>query len=323
MPHLKMRWIAVLPFLTWATLAQQAITFEFNPPAGTTFVETDRHTLRMQAGDTDPIEQIDETKTKYSISKTPAGYSVSMEPAEPPSKFSNDLQSLGRSVLSNLAITADLDQQGNLVRLRGIGEALAKVRQNLPKEVYDLAMQQFGGKTPQQIAAQAWNDRRMLGTLVGRTLKVDIPEKQRVRQPVPMGGTILADTTLTIKPLRPCQGHQCVLVRVMADSDDPNIAAGFKSLFSNLMLGLAAAMGSISPENDGTGSEPANVEQLVSMLQVLGVRYSAVSERLVDPMTGLLYSERATTTMEGIMRMAEEETKFTRTEIHEYSYSYQ
>ena len=324
MLHGRVWRLLAVPFLTAVGLAQQTITFQFNPPDGTAFVERDRKIMRVVVSGEQPSEQTSETKYKYLIRKTPEGYSVRMEPGDPEFKLSSDLQALARSMLSNTVITADLDQRGRLVRIRGANTALAKAKQILPKELYDVVMQQLGGKTAEQIVAQSWNDRAMLGALTGVSMQIGAVEKLHAPLPLPTQGTIDADITLAAKSLRPCHARQCVLLKFTQDSDDPRLASTFNGLVLGSMLGLVAAM--VPPTAKGQAAKAdatSEVKELLSKIQYSDLRYSLVDERLVDPATGLLYSERETKTTEGVLHLDQEQRKMTSTEIHEYNFTYQ
>ena len=311
-------------FLTAVALAQQTITFQFSPPDGTAFVERDRKIVQVTVGGEKVSEEVTEAKCRYVIRKVPNGYSVQMEPMNPDLKSASDVQALVRSMLAHLAVTADLDQRGRLVRMRGVNAAMAQVKEIIPKEVYEVVISQFGGKTPEQIAVQTWNDRGMLGAMTGMSLQLGTAEERRLPVPLPTGGAVDADISLAVTALQPCHSYRCAQVRITEQSDDPRFASQFNDLIRAMMLGIASAME--SPNSGGRQAADdvtSKVNQLLSRFRFSNVRFSVVDERLVDPATGLLYSESSTKTTQGVMHIDQEQERMTYSEIHEYHFTYE
>lgn len=317
------RLISVL-LLTAVALAQQTITFQFNPPDGTAFVERDRKVMQVAVGGEKASEQVSEAKCRYVIRKTSNGYSVNIEPTNPNLKSSSDVQAVLRSMLTHLAVTADLDPQGRLVRMRGVNTAVAQLKQVLPKELYDLAMAQLGDKTPQQLAVQGWNARGLLGAMTGMSLPVGAAEERRLPVPLATGGTIDAAATLAVTSLQPCGSRRCARVKITEVSDDPRFASQFNDFIRALLLGIASV--AESPTSGGQQAPDdvtSKVNEMLSRLRFSDVRFSVVDERLLDPVTGLLYSERSTKTTQGVLQIDQERQQMRFTEVHEYTFAYE
>jgi hypothetical protein len=301
------------------TPTEDKVTFHFNPPDGTSFVETVRHTKSTVAKElTEPIAQIKESKVKYVIRKTDFGYSVVMKPLQPRIKASEDVSGMLTDVLSNVVLTHDLDTQGKLLRVGGIKVALEELKRTMPagEELTDLVLS-FLGKTMEQLAEDTWNNRGMgmLGNLVGKTYPLNkVSPSVPARLPLPLGGTMAASMRLKISGPTARNGRECVKIEYSYESTDPNVGEKLGEAMRYLIVGLLKKTG--SPEAD-------KAIERIPHFQISDSRSMYTLEQLADPATGLIYSEVETKTMEALFGLeGMEKSMFTIKETKEYFYAY-
>jgi len=293
------------------------VTFHFNPPDRTSFLETMRHIKSLTGLELpEPMAELKEVKTNYLIVKTDFGYSVTAKPLQPSMKMSEDISSMLKDVLSDVVLTHDLDKQGKLIRVRGIKRAMEKLEKLLPAELKDLALS-FLGKTCEQLAADAWNSRGMgvQANLVGRTyvLNKEYPPVS-ARVPMPLGGSMLASLRFKISGPTDYKGHRCVKVQYSYESADPNVGEMLGEAMRNLIVGIVKMVK--TPEAD-------KVANLIPHFQISNPRLLVKLELFVDAKTGLIYAETEIKTMEALFEVPEEEkSKFRYKETKEYSFDY-
>lgn len=302
--------------------AKDEVTFHFNPPDGTRFVETMRYTKTITAeGLIEPTVETTESKLKYVISKTDFGCSVVITPIEPSIKASEDMSGMLSSMLSNMVLTFDLDPQGRLLRVGGTEKITEMMKQILPKDMMELFVAIFeqSGKSFEEIAKQSaidnWNNRAMLGMFVGQTFVLNKTYSGTLKLPIPTGGSILASRKLKISGQRPYKGHQCISVHVSNESKDPEIGEKIGEIMKSLFAGVL------------TKIEPTKADELAKLIpdfQMSNPKVTNQTTRLVDPTTGLIYLEIQTNIMQAIIVIdGEEKSKFTHRDKKEYFYTYE
>lgn len=311
--------IFILIDVRLAFSADKEITFYFDPPDGTTFIETVRSTKEIIIeGRPESEAKISELQSKFLIRKTDFGYSIVVTPLQSRVKVSEDIAGIQRSLLSSLILTYDLDSHGKLIRVRGLEDGLEELKKRipLPPEMWDLLMSiGLAGRTPEQIAIDNWNNRGMFGLFVGQTMIVNKVYSQKGKLPLPAGGTILASTELKISGLENCNGHRCARFQATCKSDDSIMGEQLNEILKNMILGIFNLV--LSPE------EAAEVAKGFRQLEVSDPKVLHKGERLVDPNTGLIYSEIETRTIHLIMKLeGEKDRKFKLLEKNEYSYTY-
>ena len=325
--NLRYSAVTVTIFLIGATFACDAwakdeVTFNFNPPDDTRFVETLRHTKTITAeGLIEPTVETIESKVKCVIRKTDFGCSVTITPPEPSIKASEDMSGMLTSMLSNMVLTFDLDAQGRLLRVRGTEVVTEMMKQILSKDMMDLILIIYGqsGKSFEEIAEQSavdnWNNRAMLGIFVGKTFVLNKTYSGTGKLPIPTGGSIHASTELEISGPRPYKGQQCVSIYVSTESNDPEIGEKISGMMKNLFAGVL------------TKIEPPKADELAKLIpdfQMSTPKVTNKTTRLVDPTTGLIYLEIQTNIIQAIIKIdGKEQLKFTVKDKKEYYYTYE
>jgi hypothetical protein len=297
--------------------SEQKVTFQFNPPHGTSFVETLRHGKSLTAQVlSKPVAEIKQSKMQYDILKTDFGYSIIVKPLQPSMKVSEDISAQLTDILSSVVLSYDLDKQGKLLRVRGTKKVLDKLKKNLPPDFLDLALS-FLGKNLEQVAAGAWSNKGMgmMANLVGNTCPLNkayppVP----IELPLPLGGTMAASMRLKISGPTVCNGRHCVKILYSYESTDPNVGEKLGEAMRSLIVGFLEM--TKAPEAD-------EVAKRIPHFQISEPRSVYTLEQLADPSTGLIYLEAESKTMEALFGLAgEEKSRFTFKETKEYSYVY-
>ncbi len=296
-------------------LGQNEITFYFNPPDGTSFVETLRYTKSLSApGVLQPETQVSEQKARYVIRKTDMGYSVEVRPIQPTLKVSEGTEGILRSMFSMVVVTYDLNAQGQLVRVRGTEPLMDKLKENIPQEMFQAVLSALGqaAQNPAQLAANMWNNRGMLGTFAGRTLKLNQVYQGSGNVPLPIGGSAVATMKIRTSWPAPCFGKRCAIVEALYESDDKTIGERLALMLRTMLVNLMKLMA------------PSFDEREIPHFQVTDSRTTVKTKRSVDPTTGLIYSENETRTLQAFFAVeTQDKSEFVAKETFEYRYAYQ
>jgi hypothetical protein len=301
---------------TFDRSTEDEITFYFNPPDSTFFIETLRHTQAIAEGLQQPEEQIKEQKTEYVIRKTNTGFSVFVTPLLPEKKASEDLSAILTSIASTLALTYDLDTQGRLIGVRGTEVASERLKQLIPEEMLSLIFLFLGqgGKSLEQLAMNGWNDRAMLGFFAGRTFVLNKVYTETLDVPLSVGGTMPALTTLKISQPVTCDGHRCAEILFSYESNDSAIGEKMTDLLKDMFMKTLDMF---------KLPEVEEVKKQIPDFIFSNPKILYEDKRLTDPKTGLLYSEIETRTFHGLLGVNKEDlSRFTIKEMKEYRYEY-
>lgn len=292
------------------------ITFNFNPPNGTTFIETERITKELKlVGDPSSEAKISESKAKYVINKTNFGYSVQVTPENQDFEVADDISGIVQSLMANLVITYNLDKNGRLINVQGMEEGLKKIKDimPLPDEMWDLIMTMgFSGKSLEEVMSYSWTNRGMLGFLVGNTLTINKVYSLSGQLPLPDGSAIETSFEIKIPEMRNYYGKQCARILIEAESDDSVVGDKLDELLKIMMSGM---IGMLLPQD-----QVSEMYNEIPDIDVYNSRISSTNERLIDPKTGILYSEIDSRTIYltiNIEGVGEQDIKIY--EKHEYS----
>jgi hypothetical protein len=296
-------------------LAQKQITFSFNPPDGTSFTETCRHTKSLTAeGLGQPEVQVLEEKAKYLIQKTEAGYSVIVTPLVSSLKSSEGMEGVMRSLLSVATLTYSLDDQGRLSQVQGVEGMMRALKQNLPEELYEalLAMFEQLGKTPMQFIAESWQKKAVFGLLIGRTAQVDHIYSTTGQFPLPDGAKALTTNRLVISWPVPFKGRRCARVEGLVESGDEAVGRFLTQLLRGMFIMVAKEF---DPSVD--------IDEKIPHFEVSSSKITQGQNQILDPTTGLIYSNTSMLTYQGFFGIkGEPKAKFENKEIFECSYTY-
>lgn len=295
--------------------AQKELSFYFNPPDGTSFVETLRYTKSVSSqGVLQPETQVIEQKARYMIRKTATGYSIVVTPILPILRVSEGVEGLIRSMFSAVVVTYDLNMEGKLVRVRGTEQLMDKLREIFPQEMVQIALSTLGqaAQDPAKLAAVGYENRGMLGMFAGRTLKLDHVYQGTGNVPLPFGGSTVGTMKIKISWPTPCSGRRCARVESMYESTDKAIGERMALMLRKMLIDVAKAI------------DPSFDVEKIPHFQVTEPRSTLDNKRLVDPTTGLIYSENETKTLQAFFAVeTQDRSKLVIKEMSEYSYEYQ
>ena len=295
----------------------QIVNFGFNPVHGTTFVETQRQTKKISvtgAKEPMPPAHTDEASLRYQIIKTKEGYSVITSPIVPDEKISDDVATFMANLTQNMTITYDLDRNGQLVRVRGIQEAMDKIAKSLPPEFMALMQHMMPQSLEQQMARQ-WRERSVLGLHVGNSMELNKSYVLGGKLPTPAGPGMQLTGTMKATRTQNCQGGNCVVVSYNYESDDQMVAQGMTNMIRQLMI---SSLQMISP---------SDAQELVTEIPTMEIKNSKLTERgarKLDPATGLIYDEETTRNISAtLVFQGNEQRQFEYMQKMSYRYEYQ
>jgi hypothetical protein len=303
--------------LTGVCLGAQTVRFQFNPPDGIAFIETHRQTKRITiigVKEEMPPAHTNQAKIKYQITKTEGGYSVITSPIAPDEKVSDDVATLMANLMQNMAITYDLDHNGQLVRVRGFREAFDKIAKSLPPELVGLIKSMLPQSMEQQVAQQ-WKMRSMLGLHVGKNMELNKNYYLSGQLPTPAGPGLQLTGTIKTTRTQKCKSGNCVVVSYKYESGDQMVAQGMNSMIRQAMFGFLQMM------------PPKEAQELSGKLPTMEVKDSRLTEkgaRTLDPATGLIYGEETKRNISAtVVFQGEEQRQFQHTETNYYRYDYE
>ncbi len=172
---------------------EDVLNFYFDPPDGTTFIETVRITQEIKVeGETNTESKISENKSQFKIYRRDFGYSVESTPVYEGGMMEEDVEAILSSLASSIALIYDLDNNGQLIRVRGVEQGMQDLKKKLPipPELWDYTLELFlGGKTLEQVVKYQWINRGMLGLFAGQTMYINKEFSQNGNMPLPDGST--------------------------------------------------------------------------------------------------------------------------------------
>lgn len=303
--------------LNGASLGAQTVSFDFNPPHDTTFIETQRLTKETNvigAKELMPPAHINQSKMKYQILKNKGEYSVITSPIIPDEKVSDDVATFMANLTQNMAITYDLDHNGQLVRVSGVKEAMDKISKSLPPEMMAMVNSMMPQSFEQMVIYQ-WKMRSILGLHVGKTMELNKNYSLAGQLPTPTGTGMQMTGTIKATRTQNCISGNCVVVSYNYESDDQMVAAGMNNMIRQAMFGLLQMV----PEKEA--------QELASDLPTMEVKNSKLIEkgaRILDPATGLIYGEETKRiTSATLVFQGSEQVQFRYTETRDNRYDYQ
>ena len=312
----------------------QYVTFGFAPPDRLRFEETHIFRKEILVGLDQPETEIESSKTQYNLRRTANGYSIVATPlTEEPLTESG--ANLYNAFLSRGTITYDLDTQGQLTGVRGAERAFETLREALSPELTNALLGALGAssQSPNQMAAGLWNGRMILGQFYGRRVRLDTLYTASGEFPLPVGGTARGNIE-TFLQVGECPAGECVKVFTTYTSTDETVAARLGSLMRGLIVGMGRSLIELVAANDelrqaleeesgGTFDLNTDIDALVPFFEITDAQFKTEDLRLIDPRTGLLYSEIEIQTIEaGFGLRGESVTQFVFKQTHSYDYVY-
>lgn len=294
-------WVGSLSGAAFGATAPE-VTFRFNPPNGTTFVETVKTTRVKELGAS--AKQTDETlaKTRVTVKKTPDGYEIVGKPISyTMTRDGTPVNNPVLAALQEIVVIYEVDRQGQLRAIKGYDEAIKKIRASLPASVAASLSSLLSEEAMVNRAAAEWDGR--ISSFVGRRGRIGENGATTSQFDLPAGGAVTFYTATTLAEALKVGGRDCVRIR-FAYNTDP---AALQQTLGKTLDELAKAIG------DAAGKVPT----------VSGVEIVGSGERVIDPATMLIYSESLTRTIKMRMESPGQEAVWTTMqEKREYSFTY-
>jgi len=276
------------------------IRFRFQPPDGTSFVQTLKVIKVKEADNGRRIAETGEARSRIVIRKTPGGYSwvqtlLSLEMTQ----NGKPVPQAAFSQLEGLSVTYELDENGRLLQAGGTAAIADRMRQMAPPAVSDWLASLLGEQTLAGNAAYEWDAR--IGSFSGLEARPGEVRSGSQRMPVPGGGAAAFLTTTRFDGLVKCGSGSCARISFSFRSSDPEIAAMIGRITGDLW------------RITRSGAAP----------QIEDVGIEGSGERLIDPNTMLIHSERVdrATSVKLTLPTREAATATIR-ETREYSYDF-
>ena len=251
-----------------AAAADRPTTFRFNPPNGTTYVETMETTRKTDLGQLG--HRLDQSKvvSRTTLTKARPGYrgrevalawTLTRNGQRAPDPIA--------SLMKDLTLTYDVSDNGQLLAVRGVNQFLKRVRQLGAATAQALAGVPSEEVLIRKIKAE-WDGR--VARFVGRKAKFGDLWIAADPYELPTGGTLTYFSAITLAGRAKRDGHECVKIEFKYNTD----AAALGKLLGKTMAEVTAAA--------GISGTPANVA---------GATLAGSGWMLADPDTMLTYGQ--------------------------------
>jgi hypothetical protein len=273
---------AVLLAATLGFAQSETIPFDFNPPDGAVFEQTSTRTRTVELP-SGPRKDVSETKSRETVSKTRDGFAIKSKFIH--STISRNGQPIANPIsaaMEGLEVTFTVGKDGQLREIKGFSGIIDAVKSKFPGPVAQMMIPLFNEDSLVQRERAEWNGR--YGGFVGKTVEIGDVWVGEDDYPLPSGGNAKFYSATTFDSIVDCGGKKCVLVKFIYDSSSQDLA----KLVGEVANGLAQAAGADS-----------GVVQLTS-----GVKISGSGERIVDPFTMIIQSEKIERTIKLEMDIA-------------------
>lgn len=260
----------------------ETIRFEFNPPNGAIFEQTSTRTRTLETS-SGPRTDVSETKSRETVSKTADGFAIKSKFIH--STISRNGQPIANPIsaaMEGLEVTFTIGKDGQLREIEGFSGIIDAVKAKFPGPVAQMMIPLFNEDSLVQRERAEWDGR--YGGFAGKTVEIGDVWVGEDDYPLPSGGTAKFYSATTFDSIVDCGGKKCVLIKFNYDSSSEDLA----KLVGEVAEGLAQAAGADS-----------GVVQLTS-----GIEISGSGERIVDPSTMIIQSEKIERTIKLEMDIA-------------------
>jgi hypothetical protein len=260
--------------------ATAQVTFRFNPPNNTQFVQTDTQTLTEKTTATPTRARTLEVKTKTVIKKTATGFTFTQTPISKTTIIgSKRTTETDDDPAASAPITLVLDANGKAVDVQGF-EALKKkmiAHVNDESRKKGIDEKSIRAMFDRIVARQKAEWQQSVALYVGKTVKPGDAWKDATK---PDAEGIAYDRVISFGPMKTVAGKKCIRVGYVINSNPASVRAALATLEKARAKALAAQKGKTKAELPKFVSFSAREE----------------GERYIDPATMLVYTETVTST---------------------------
>lgn len=294
--------LTVLLFLVQsAAIAEEKVTFHFNPPDGISYRETYSAQKTKEFGSLK--KQVDQTEgtVKVVIKKTEQGYSLKAVPLL--ITMTRDGQPVPDSItkpMFEMKYDLQLDPDGRFVNVTGFEEFVEKMRAGLPQNTPEEILKSISVEAMINKEKAEYNGR--VGDFIGREIAVGETWLAESQFTLPDGNTIEYTAVFILREMVPCGQTLCARIEYQYDANP----AGLKKFLDGMYGGIKEM-----------------AEGALDAVDLGEVKLSGSGVRLIDPQTMLIYSEEMNRLFETPMTLANgAKIPVTMTEVKQYGYKY-
>jgi len=284
-----------------AEASGQEFEFRFNPPDSVAFLRTVKNTKVQSMDSLESRTDVTEGTERIVITKTPDGYKVSSTALS--SSMTRNGITVNDPIMSqflNMTVTYDLDAEGQLLAVHGYDKVINKMKESLPPEAVKSLAAVLNEDALINKEAAEWNGR--IGGFIGRTAKIGDVWTSTDEFPLPTGEAITSYSATKFVEDVKCGSHDCISIQFWYNSD-------------------AGALQSLVGEMASDVADSAGAPQLAP--EISGASIIGEGERIIDPATMLIYSEKVSRTMKmQIEAPGRGKVMVTSQEVREMSFDY-
>jgi hypothetical protein len=276
-------------------------TFRFDPGG-----DDSRFTQRVTTTRTKDLgggdARVDESKTETGVQvrRTESGYLVSATPMSAEmTRDGRPIENPIANALQQIEMSYRLDEEGRLVEITGVEEAVDRIMSSLPEEARQAVSGLINAEMLIARETTEWNGR--IGDFIGATVTTGDTWSWEAPFTLPNGEEIPFHTVIAFEKILPCGSCSCLEVVTSYSSD------------ATAMANLASETVSKIVESAGEGTEVANASGTIE----------GVSRRVIDPNTMRIHSEHLERTISFVLDQGvSEPAPVVMTEERDYRYEY-
>jgi hypothetical protein len=282
--------------------AEDRLQFRFDPPPGTSFVQQVKTTMDRRMGPMGTATDVHLSRTLVTIDRTTDGFLLTARPLS--SRLTRDGKEVRDPVteaLQDIVVKYRLDSDGRLVSVSGYEKLNERLQKRLPPKVFAAVSRMVNPRVLKAKELEEWNAR--VGDFAGKRFTIGEVLTAEKKFKLPSGQDAVFHSTTKIVERAPIPGGNGVRVRFEYGSD-PGRASGTPS-----------KKPSARAKKKGGGEAGVSPEE--------GITITGKGERVIDPKTMLIYSEKLTRTMKMMVEVpGAGRVPATTRETREYVYEY-
>ena len=247
----------------------QEMTFNFNPPDGLVYYQTQITRKTTIMGASEKRTDITESKSKIEVKKTSTGYLITVTPSS--AKMTRNGVEVNNPILlllQNLSIVYEVDEQGQLVSIKGFEKLREMMKASFPPQVVEQLSSLLNEEALVNKETSEWNGR--IGDFAGAQISVGDVFTGVSEFPLPGDESVTYYTVTKFEEIVPCGNRNCIKISFYYNSNPETLEEYVGDAIEDIARSAGKADGNFS----------------LSKVEITGE-----GERLMDPATMLIYSE--------------------------------
>jgi hypothetical protein len=294
--------IVLIVFLFSSNLTSTEFKFTYNPPDGVVYNVINKTKKTEKADSENPKTEESIVEYQVTISKVEEGFAsyeipISYEKYVDGQKIDNPLIDM----IMDFTIETVIDSNGHLIGLSGYEGLIDSIMSNFTPEIAEKVSSLISEEILIGQLLHEWNSR--IADFTGKDAKIGDVWQSSDSMLISVESTPFNFTTETkFKEMINLDGIECIRIEFNYIADSEEYKKSMESFFSN-MMGMA-------------------LDSSTNIL-ITEAEFSGYGERIIDPSTMLIYSEKTHKTFEFSIDAGEEGIhSFVKNEIEEYSFDY-